>query len=105
MSIQPSTQTGFSRRMVQNPKMLARVEDAVRAATANIHKRRLREWSESNEGPFPSLADSRQEAITEVAILCRALDTLVAITPAQISHAVDLLKPPPTWKYFDIDDV
>ena len=78
---------------------------AVRATTASIHKHRLREWSESNEGPFPSLADSRQEAITEVAILCRALDTLVAITPAQISHAVDLLKPRSTWKGFDIYDV
>ncbi len=27
MNIQPGTQTGFSRRMVQNPKMLARVEN------------------------------------------------------------------------------
>ncbi len=60
MNIQPGTQTGFSRRMVQNPKMLARVEDAVRATTASIHKHRLREWSESNKGSFPNPAGSRQ---------------------------------------------
>jgi hypothetical protein len=94
--------------------MRRRLAEAVRVATREVHKRRVAEWAESNEGPFPGLTRSGQEAVAELAVLCDALGALVAITPAQFDYAVELYEPPTGrpapdmgWsdsEYLDLDD-
>ena len=86
---------GISRRIAQSPQMAQRVEVALRDITEDVQKRRVRAWVESNDGPFPSIAESRRQAIAELAILCDALGSMVAISPAMIDRAAELYEQAP----------
>ena len=77
--------------------MLHRIYAALREITVDVHKRRVRQWAESNEGSFPNLAESGRQAVAELALLCAALGPLVAITPAQFEYAAGLYERV-TWK-------
>lgn len=74
--------------------MRQRVIAAARGATEEVHKRRVRQWAESNEGSFPNLEDSHRQAVAELAVLCEALGDLVGISPTQFDYAVRLYDPP-----------
>jgi len=79
--------------MAQSPEMAYRVDRALGDITRDVHKRRVKQWIESNDGPFPSLAVSRRQAISELALLCEALGSMVAITPSAIDEAARLYEP------------
>ena len=81
---------GITRRMAQSPQMRVWVEDAVRRITEEVHARRVKEWAGSDNGQFPNLVDSRQEAIAELALLCAALGPLAALDPKQFDYGLTL---------------
>jgi hypothetical protein len=64
----------------------------IHLAAKTIHRERVQKWASSNEGNFPTFEDSLRLASSDVAILCRALGSLVAITPEDLTHAYSALK-------------
>jgi len=96
--------TGITRRIAQSPEMRQRVTKELTEITQDVHRRRIKEWANSDTGTFPSLARSRQIATQELAILCDALGPLAAITPAQFQYAL-WLNSPESKNQPKVDDV
>ncbi len=74
----------ITRRQVRDPEMIRRIQSAMVRAAASVHRRRLREWAASDEGTFPSEADSQRIAVAEVEYLIRALDGLAGLGPEKV---------------------
>ncbi|MDR1768327.1 MAG: hypothetical protein LBR32_07875 [Propionibacteriaceae bacterium] len=79
----------MTRRIAQDPAIRNSIATAIQRATPGVHERMVREWATSNEGEFPTWQAARQVAAQEVAILCRALGTLVAIRRFDVDKAFD----------------
>lgn len=90
MSTDPTDVGGYTRRIVQQPRMARRVSQYLPRAAAEVHRRRVRLWAAMDDGPFPTPAESREIAIRELALLCEALGALVEIDPASIDLALGL---------------
>lgn len=81
-----------TRRIAQHPAVRERLRRAIGDAADGIQGERVRRWCASDDGDFPDRATSRRIAAQEVAILSRALGSLVALTPREILEAADAMR-------------
>lgn len=81
-----------SRRLAQDPRMLARVSAELARVTVDVHRRRVQVWALAGDGDYPTLAESRRIAVDELALLAGALGSLVAIEPGRFIADATLAK-------------
>lgn len=91
----------ITRRMAQSPQMRDQILATVKDVTRDVHKRRVKEWADSKEGPFPGLLESHRLAVEELAVLCDALGPLAAISPKQFDYAAELYHRPDCYRQTD----
>jgi hypothetical protein len=87
----------MTRRIAQDEQMVRRVRGAIASAARDVHERRVQEWAASSAGEFPTYEESVRIATSEVATLCRALGTLVTITPSDVNDAYLALQRVRRW--------
>ncbi|MFT4189825.1 MAG: hypothetical protein QM621_14770 [Aeromicrobium sp.] len=93
MSEEISVHRPVSRQAVRGPKMRARVRAEVGVVAVQVHGRRLREWAERQEGPYPDMAESVRIAEAELSVLVDALGSLVEIDPGRFGYDGDCASP------------
>ncbi|MDR1635651.1 MAG: hypothetical protein LBS27_12220 [Bifidobacteriaceae bacterium] len=83
--------TGISRREAQDPDMARRIRCVAQAAAHDVHRRRLRQFAASDQGPVPRWEESRAIARDEVVLLARWLGPLITIQDGEFAAAAAYL--------------
>ncbi|MFC0673763.1 hypothetical protein [Brachybacterium hainanense] len=78
-------------RISQDPRAKARILEHARWISRRIHVEMLQEWSAAQDGPYPRPEDAERRAMTELGVLCRGLEELVAIDPREIDEVARVM--------------
>ena len=76
--------------MARDPALSHRILKAVQTAAEQIHRRRVRAWVASDQGPLPTWDQSWELAGQEFTLVWQALGRLATVSPEDIDRAFEI---------------